>query len=527
MLSLDAAPSLSNNSLYLLASNIPLVNNPFFISGDSLDLKEIAGLLASGRTLSLSETALQRIKSCRDYLDLRLSGKDQVIYGINTGFGALCQVEIGGDQLMELQENLVLSHAAGTGEEVPEEIIRLMLLLKIQALSLGYSAAHPDTVKRLVDFYNLELYPVVLELGSLGASGDLAPLAHMSLPLIGKGMLKYRGEKRPAGEWLEHHGLAPIRLHSKEGLALLNGTQFMTAYGISCLLQADRLIRWADCIAAMSADAYDCSLEPFWPQTHKLRPHPGQVATAAAMMELLKGSQLAERPKLQVQDPYSFRCIPQVHGATRDSFHTSKEVFDREINAVTDNPIIFPGEGLIVSGGNFHGQPLALILDYLSLAMAELGNVSERRIYLLVSGQRQLPPFLVNNAGLHSGLMIAQYTAASIVSQNKQLCTPASIDSITSSNGQEDHVSMGANGATRLYRLLGNLERILAIELLAAAQALDFRRPLHSSPLLEDLHRNFRKEIPFMEKDREIWKDIAASLAFLGNHEPVEPPIYG
>lgn len=495
-----------------------LLDNPYLISGEPLDLLGIAAILDSQKPLALSGNALQRIRHCRDFLDRELSGNDQPIYGINTGFGALCDVKISEDQIRELQENLVLSHAAGTGDEVPEDIVRLMLLLKIQALSLGYSGIHTDTVQRLIDFYNQGMIPVVYELGSLGASGDLAPLAHLSLPLIGKGELRYQGKKQFSGELLSTLGWSPLQLHSKEGLALLNGTQFMTAYGIHCLLLAKRLINWADCIAAVSSEAFDCRQEPFWPQTHRVRPHPGQVATAATLMELVKGSQLAAKSKSQVQDPYSFRCIPQVHGATKDGFGFARQVFDTEINSVTDNPILFPEEGLIISGGNFHGQPLALALDYLAIAMAELGNVSERRIYLLVSGQRGLPPFLIHNAGLHSGLMIAQYTAASIVSQNKQLCTPASVDSISSSNGQEDHVSMGANAATKCYRLLLNVERILATELLTAAQALDFRRPLRSSAVLEELHAAFRAEVPFMERDREIWKDMEKSIAFLRRH---------
>ncbi|HUX85140.1 MAG TPA: histidine ammonia-lyase [Chitinophagaceae bacterium] len=487
----------------------------FLITGSPLNPDELPRLLASSRPLSLSEEAVTKIQACRSYLDQKLKDTDEVIYGINTGFGGLCDVRIGEEQLKELQENLVLSHAAGTGDEVPEPIVRLMLLLKIHALALGYSAIHPDTVRRLMDFYNQGMLPVVFQLGSLGASGDLAPLAHLSLPLIGKGQLRFQGKKYETADLLSSHGMNPLTLHSKEGLALLNGTQFMAAYGIYCMHWAERLIRRADCIAAISTEAFGCRLEPFWPQTHRLRPHPGQVATAALFMDLFQGSQLAASPKEQVQDPYSFRCIPQVHGATKDTLRFFRQVLDTEANAVTDNPILFPEEDLIVSGGNFHGQPLALVMDYLAIAMGELGNVSERRVYLLVSGQRKLPPFLVKQAGLHSGLMIAQYTAASLVSQNKQLSTPASVDSITSSNGQEDHVSMGANAATKLYQLLLNLERILSIELLTAAQALDFRRPLRSSAPLERIHEAFRREIPFMERDREIWKDIEKGIGFL------------
>jgi histidine ammonia-lyase len=495
------------------------LDTPYLITGEALKPQDLFALAASGKRIGLSEAAARRIRDCRTYLDQKLENTQDVIYGINTGFGALCNVRIEEDQLKELQENLVLSHAAGTGDEVPEDIVRCMLLLKIHAFAFGYSGVHPDTVQRLLDFYNLGLTPVVYELGSLGASGDLAPLAHLSLPLIGKGELRSNGLKYDAGGLLAEHGLQPLTLRSKEGLALLNGTQFMMAYGITCMVLAGRLIRQAECIAALSCEGFDCSPEPFWPQTHQLRPHPGQVSTAAALMDLLQGSQISSAPKREVQDPYSFRCIPQVHGATRDTFGFFCKVLDTESNAVTDNPILFPDEDLIVSGGNFHGQPLSLVFDYLAIAMGELGNVSERRVYLLVSGQRGLPPFLIKQAGLHSGLMIAQYTSASIVSQNKQLCTPASIDSITSSNGQEDHVSMGANAATKAYRLLLNLERILSIELLAAAQALDFRRPMRSSPPLEQLHADYRTSVPFMEKDREIWKDIEKSIQFLRTYD--------
>lgn len=497
--------------------------SPFQVSPEKLTLSVIKDIILQQRKLSLSAESAGRIRRCRDYLDRKLERSDELFYGINTGFGALCNVRISEEQIMELQENLVLSHAAGTGEEAAPLVARLMLLLKIHALALGHSGISPDTAGRLIAFYNEDLLPVIYQQGSLGASGDLAPLAHLALPLIGRGEVYDRAERKDAATALKERGWKALKLHSKEGLALLNGTQFMAACGISSLLDAGRLIAWADTIAALSLDAFDCRLEPFLPDTHLLRPHAGQLATATAIMKLLQGSRMAVQNKNQVQDPYSFRCIPQVHGATKDCFDFVKGVLETEINSVTDNPIIFPEEDRIISGGNFHGQPLALAADYLSVAVAELGSISERRTYLLLSGQRGLPPFLAVDPGLHSGLMIAQYTAASIVSQNKQLCTPASVDSITSSNGQEDHVSMGANAATRLLKLICNVERILAIELLTAAQAMEFRRPLQTSPELENLLRNYREKISFMKSDRELWRDIQISEAFMADHPAGKP----
>ncbi|MBA3827907.1 MAG: histidine ammonia-lyase [Taibaiella sp.] len=466
--------------------------------------------------LALNANTKKRIADNRAYLDNILS-KGDTYYGINTGFGSLCNVRIAPEELSQLQENLVCSHACGMGDEVPEDIVRLMLLLKIHGLSQGYSGVRPLIVQRLVDFYNLGISPIIYELGSLGASGDLAPLAHLSLPLFGKGWVTYKGHKRPVTEVLHETGLQPTPLAAKEGLALLNGTQFMSSYATWSLLAADRLLLWADIIGAMSADAFMAKDEPFQAPIHRVRPHPGQIATAARIRELLKGSGIQKLHKEQVQDPYSFRCMPQVHGASKDVVATVKNVVEIEINSVTDNPIVFHDEDAIMSGGNFHGQPLALHLDFLAIALAELASISERRTYLLVSGQRGLPPFLAPEAGLNSGFMIAQYTAAAIVSQNKQLCTPASVDSIVSSNGQEDHVSMGANAATKLRRVVQNVQRVLAIELLTAAQGLEMRRPHHSSPVLEDIWEALRKEVPFMQHDRVLHDDLVAAEKFLDN----------
>ena len=408
-----------------------------------------------------------------------------------------------------------MSHSCGTGEQVPSEIVRLMLLLKIRSLSYGYSGVRLETVERLIDFYNTGILPVVYQQGSLGASGDLAPLAHLSLPLLGLGEVEYAGRRRPSAEVLEEFGWKPLELQSKEGLALLNGTQFMSAYGVWSLIAARRLSDWADRIGALSLDAFDGRIEPFYDEVHLIRAHRGQLSTARAIRKLLEGSELIRRPKKHVQDPYSFRCIPQVHGATKDTIDYVESVLETEINSPTDNPTVFPDEDMIISAGNFHGQPIALAMDFLAIALAELGNISERRIYKLISGSRGLPHFLVANPGLNSGFMIPQYTAASIVSQSKGLCMPASVDSIPSSQGQEDHVSMGANAATKLYRVALNTERVLAIELFNAAQALEFRRPARTSPALENMVADFRKKVPFIDNDTVMYPHIEASVQFL------------
>lgn len=467
-----------------------------------------------GETLTISKAAESRIAVNRAYLDKILKG-GATYYGINTGFGSLCNVRIKDDELAQLQENLVCSHACGMGDEVPEEIVRLMLLLKVHGLGQGYSGVRTQIVQRLVDFYNHGIHPVVYELGSLGASGDLAPLAHLCLPLFGKGEVRYKGEKMPAMQALQKAGLQPIGLAAKEGLALLNGTQFMSSYTTWSLVTAKRLLVWADVIGALSADAFMAKDEPFRHPIHRVRPHKGQIDTAKRILVLLTGSGIQQLNKEQVQDPYSFRCIPQVHGATKDVVDTVTRVVETEINAVTDNPIVFHDEDAIMSGGNFHGQPLALHADFLAIAMAELANISERRTYLLVSGQRGLPPFLAPQAGLNSGFMIAQYTAAAIVSQNKQYCTPASVDSIVSSNGQEDHVSMGSNAATKLRKVVMNVQRVLAIELLTAAQALEFRRPHKTSPVLEKVWSALRERATFMAQDEVLHDKLIAAERLL------------
>lgn len=483
------------------------------------NFQQIKNLLAFNQLVSITFDAHFRITECRNYLDKKLVESDELFYGINTGFGYLQNVKIDKSQLQQLQSNLIQSHACGMGEEVPLDIVKLMVMLKMKSLSYGYSGVQIDTVKRLMDMYNADVFPVIYTQGSLGASGDLAPLSHLSLPLIGMGEVWHEGKKMPSSEALKKFNWQPIELKSKEGLALINGTQFMSAYGLYNLVQADRLLKWADVIAAISLDAFDCTTEPFNAKIHAIRSHKGQVETAAKIRELLNGSNISTQQKQQVQDAYSFRCIPQVHGASKDTVEYVQSIFIKEINSVTDNPNVFPDDDLIISGGNFHGQPLALGLDFLAIAMSEIASISERRTYQLISGQRNLPLFLVKNPGLNSGFMIPQYTAASIVSENKQLCTPASVDTISSSNNQEDHVSMGANAATKCKRVIDNVEKVLAIELLTAVQALEFRRPLQSSPQIEEIVTAFRKEVTFNEQDRILHDDMMKAVEFLTNYK--------
>lgn len=485
------------------------------ISAEHLSIERVGEIIEKGYKLELGDDARQRIQRCREYLDKKIAENKAPIYGVTTGFGSLCNVSVSAEELEQLQVNLMMSHACGVGDRVPNEIVKIMLLLKIQSLSYGFSGCKLDTVERLIDFFNNDVYPIVYMQGSLGASGDLVPLAHLSLPLVGLGEVEFEGEVMTGAAVLEKKGWKPIHLASKEGLALLNGTQNMSSFAVWGLLQAMKLSDWADKIAVMSLDAYEGRPEPFTPAVHAVRPHKGQIDTAARIKQLLEGSELIKQPKTYVQDPYSFRCVPQVHGAAKDTINYVKSVIDTEINSATDNPTVCPDEDLVISAGNFHGEPIALPIDFLAIALNELANISERRIYKLVSGTRGLPNFLVANPGLNSGFMITQYTAASIVSLNKSLCTPASVDSIPSCQGQEDHVSMGANAAIKLYKVALNTERVLAIELFNAAQALDFRRPLKSSPAIEAIHAAYRKAVPFISEDEVMYPHIETSVQFL------------
>lgn len=485
------------------------------ISNEWVSLAEIDEILDKDLKIELSEQVKKTISDCRTYLDEKLARSEQLIYGINTGFGFLCNTTITNDELVHLQRNLVLSHACGTGDEVPHEIIKRMLLLKLLGLSHGKSGVQLDTVERLIYLFNNNVFPVVYQQGSLGASGDLAPLAHLSLPLIGEGEVYENGVKISSKEFNQKHQLAPIELRSKEGLALLNGTQFMSSYASYAVSNAYKLFHQFNHVACISLEAFDGRIEPFQANVNEIRNQKGQIEVAAFFRDNLAGSEIVKQVKVHVQDPYSLRCIPQVHGASKDAIDYCAGIVENEINAVTDNPTIFPEDDDVVSAGNFHGQPLAITMDFLAIALAELGSISERRVYKLISGTRGLPAFLAVNPGLNSGFMIPQYTCASIVSQNKQLCAPASVDTIDSSNGQEDHVSMGANAATKLYRIVQNCYTIQAIELFNAAQGFEFRRPLKSSLNVEKIVKAYRNEVPFLTEDTFMQPLIATSINFV------------
>ena len=487
------------------------------ISSEKLTIEKIREIISGNYQLALSDASLEKIQACRAYLDKKIEHSGKAVYGVNTGFGSLCKVKISDHDLEQLQYNLIRSHACGVGEIIPDEICKILLLLKIQSLSYGYSGVSVETVWRLIDFFNHNLLPVIYEQGSLGASGDLCPLSHMSMALIGEGEIKHDGTIRSAKDVLADYNLPPLKLKSKEGLALLNGTQFMSAYAVYNLIKTENILIKSNLIAALSLEAFDCKAEPFHATIHQIRNHSGQIEIAKSILQILNGSELFFSEKEQVQDAYSFRCIPQVHGACLDAIQYCKTIVEREINGVTDNPNVLVEEDMIVSGGNFHGEPLALTLDFLAIALSELGNISERRVYRLLSGARKLPEFLTPDAGLNSGLMIPQYVAASIVSQNKQLCTPASVDSISSCNEQEDHVSMGANAATKCMRVVENIEKIFAIELLTAAQAFEFRRPKKSSPIIENFYSDYRNSVSFNTGDRYLHDDIERSIAFVRN----------
>jgi histidine ammonia-lyase len=491
------------------------MKNVYEVGSGDLTFEIVERIINENLKLELAQEAKKRIQRCRDYLDNKIASSKEPLYGITTGFGSLCNKNISLDELGTLQENLIKSHACSVGEEIPTIVIKLMMLFKAHALSLGHSGVQVITVQRILDFFNNDIMPIVYDRGSLGASGDLAPLANLFLPLIGVGDVYYKGKKREAISVLDEFGWEPVKLMSKEGLALLNGTQFMSANGVFAILKAFRLSKKADLIAAISLEAFDGRIEPFMDCIQQIRPHKGQIETGEAFRKLLDGSEMISHPKVHVQDPYSFRCIPQVHGAAKDAIRYVASVLLTEINSVTDNPTIFPDEDMIISGGNFHGEPLAISFDFLAIALAELGNISERRVAQLIMGLRGLPEFLVANPGLNSGFMIPQYAAASMVSQNKMYCYAASSDSIVSSNGQEDHVSMGANAATKLYKVMDNLEHILAIELMNAAQGFEFRRPEKSSPFIENFLKEYRKEVPFVKDDIVMYKEIHKTVAFL------------
>ena len=493
-------------------------NKHFQISQSDLTIADIESILKENLKLKLDQQTEKKVSSNRLYLDQKLENSDVLHYGINTGFGSLCNKVISSGELRKLQVNLVRSHACGLGKKVDNEMVKIMMLLKIQSLSRGYSGITLTTLKRLIYFFNHDIFPIVYEQGSLGASGDLAPLAHMSLALIGEGFVSYNNKLISAEQIHIDLKIDPILLETKEGLALLNGTQFMSAYAVHAALDVSRLFDHSTKISALSLDAYNCQLSPFNPELHALRPYHGQQYISAEILKLLSESDIVKVKDKDVQDPYSFRCIPQVHGASYDVFIDFKQKVEIEINSVTDNPVIIDDKNQIISAGNFHGQPLAYIMDFLTIAIAELGSISERRVYKLISGTRGLPAFLVQNPGLNSGLMIPQYTAASIVSKNKILCQPASVDSIESSNGQEDHVSMGSISAVKLKEVIENVQRILSIELLVASQAFGFRSTRKTSPSLTNLLENFSNEVPFIEEDTVMHDLMVKSEEFLNRN---------
>jgi histidine ammonia-lyase len=495
--------------------------------GDSdLTIDRLREIIESGKPLRLSDGARQRVARSRETVEHLAEGA-VALYGINTGFGGLAHQRIPHSDLEQLQENLILSHAVGVGDEVPSQIVRLMLLLKAHGLSLGYSGTRVEVIEYLIRFFNEDFVPIIFTKGSLGASGDLAPLAHLTLPALGFGNVNFRGTTISAKAALQAIGLNPLRLEAKEGLALINGTQFMSAYAVHCLHRIQLLLATADLAAAMTLESIRGSAAPFNARIHEARPHPGQVRTAAIMRQLLTGSEILpshlDCPK--VQDPYSIRCVPQVHGAVRDAYAQALRVTEIEINSATDNPLVFR-EGDILSGGNFHGEPLALVLDYLAIAVAELASISERRLFLMLGGDTlgdlKLPRLLMKDTGLNSGFMLPQYTAAALTSENKILAHPASVDSIPSSLGQEDHVSMGAISAVKLLEIVKNTETVLAIELMSAAQALDFIHPLKAGKGVEAAHAEIRKSISFAESDRLFHDDIQCALRLVRTGSLVE-----
>lgn len=493
----------------------------YAIGSGQLTYDLIEKILKENWKLELSEEAKQKIQHCRDFLDKKTDDNTVPIYGVTTGFGSLCNKHISREELTTLQENLVKSHSCSVGTPVDKTVVKLMLLLKAHALSMGFSGVQVITVQRIIDFYNNNIFPIVYDRGSLGASGDLSPLANLFLPLIGEGEVIYDDKRYLGRQILDQFGWKPIKLQSKEGLALLNGTQFMSANGIKALIDGWHMVNCFDLFGAMSLEAFEGRIEPFWDCIQQVRPHPGQIETGEVFRKILEGSEIIKIEKPWVQDPYSFRCIPQVHGAVKDAMHHVTEVLHIEINSVTDNPTVFPDDDLVVSGGNFHGEPIALVFDYMGVALHELGNVSERRVAQLILGLRGLPEFLVAKPGLNSGFMIPQYAAASVVSQNKMYSWPASCDSIVSSNGQEDLVSMGANSATKLHKIIDNLKIVAAIELMNAAQGIDFRRPLKSSPLIESIMKAYREHVPFVEEDVVMQEYIQKTMDFLDKFDIV------
>lgn len=494
--------------------------NIFLLGLDKLSIAKLFQILHGELQLKLSDEAIKKITKSQKCVE-KIVKDERVTYGVNTGFGSLCDQIISQKDVSTLQSNLLKSHAVGVGKSIPNQIAKLMLIIKAHALAQGFSGVSLATIKRILWHIENDIIPVVPEKGSVGASGDLAPLSHLFLPLIGLGEIEVKGKKYDTAKYFAKNKISPITLAAKEGLGLINGTQFMAAFGAFGLYRFHHLLEQADIIAAMTIDAVAGSTKPFDPRLHEIRPFAGNKLVAARILKLLEGSQInaSHLNCKKVQDPYSLRCVPQIHGASRNAWLHVKETIEIELNSVTDNPIVF-NENEIISGGGFHGQPIAMALDYATLAAAELGNVADRRCYLMLEGEKYgLPPFLLKNSGLNSGFMIPQYTTAALVSENKSLCFPASADSIPTSLGQEDHVSMGSISGRKFNMVLDNLEFIQAIELMYAAQALEFRRPLKSSKILEEVFALVRKRVAFKEKDTVLHHDINALHELISSFE--------
>lgn len=495
------------------------------LNGNDLTLDTLEQILTDGLQVKISGHAAALVQQSREIIEhITMSGT--VVYGVNTGFGKFSDVRISDDRIEQLQTHLVRSHAAGVGEPFAEPIVRAMLLLKINGLAKGYSGVRMDVIDLLIGMYNHGVLPVIPQKGSVGSSGDLAPLAHLALCMIGEGECFYKGQRLPAAAALAETGLEPLHLQSKEGLAILNGTQAMTAVGSICLMRANNLIECADIFGAMSTEVLLCTDAAFDERIHNARNQEGQIVSAENLRTLLHHSPMVQSHKAcaKVQDAYSVRCMPQVHGASRDAITHARRVVEREMNAASDNPLIFIDKGDVVSGGNFHGQPVALVMDYLAVAMAEIGNISERRIAWMMDAHLSdgLPAFLAKDGGLNSGYMIAQYTAAALVSENKSLAHPASVDSVPTSANKEDHVSMGTIAARKCLQIIENVETILAIEYLCAAQAADFRKPLELATLTGRAYRLLRQSVPPLDKDRETHLDISGAVDLVRSRRVVE-----
>lgn len=493
--------------------------NLFYWGKDILTVRKALDLSKEKMSATWHDNTIEKIESNAKIVE-RISKNQTAVYGINTGFGPLCTTKISPAETRKLQTNILKSHSVGVGKSIESDLVRLMLTLKIHALSFGYSGVSLTLLKRMLWHLENDCIPVVPEKGSVGASGDLAPLAHLFLPLIGLGKVVFKGREMETSEALQMAGLKPIELGPKEGLALINGTQFILAHAVKLVDKMHNCLAHADLVGAMTADGLQASIKPFSPELHQLRPHLGAMHVANTLYRLLENSSLLQAHEHceRVQDPYSLRCMPQVHGASRDAWLHLKNTVETELNSVTDNPVIFD-ENHSISGGNFHGQPLALPVDYACLATSELGNISDRRIYLSLLGDRGIPKLLMPETGINSGFMMLQYTTAALASENKTLCFPSSADSIPTSLGQEDHVSMGAFGARKALQVVDNTTKILAVELLCAAQAIDLRRPLQSSECLENVHREIRKHIPFATEDRIFSTDIEKATALVESGE--------